>query len=259
MSTIYTSTHLEKPRTPEQHRIEIERLRRERDEKVAEQKRLGERQRAEWTTRTRQAREIDIQRQLTADAVSVERRRQAIAYRQHLGLPLDVEDQLFVAMDERENTGAEATHPDVIRLREWALRTAKAHGIDVRESRLPQAQNGSAVRLLKRIDTPPVQSFETAATVAHEIGHCLSDAEPPNAPSKAGEFGLGRICVAAELLAWQWVLEHVPVWNHAMHGSMCRAIETYRKHATADEVSQIDELISKRTYADTKLRIACAR
>jgi hypothetical protein len=253
VGTLYTTTHLDQPRGADAHRAEIERLRRERQQKIAKVQADGERQRAEWDAKRQQERAIDIERQLTEDAIAVERRRQAIAYRRHLGLALTAEDRQWLLMDLRERDALDAADPDVVLLRRWLHSIARAHRIDLRESRLPQANNGSAVRSLRRVNAPPIQSYQSAATTGHEIGHILHADIPADAPSKPGEFGLGRICVQAELAAWGWLLSSTPVWNRAMHGSMTEAINSYRPHATQAECEQIDALISQRTYAETRL------
>jgi hypothetical protein len=142
----------------------------------------------------------------------------------------------------------------VIVLRQWLTAIAAEHRIDVREDAAPQLRNGSAVRTLRRVTIAPIQSLETAAVAAHEIGHILGDVDP-NAPSKRGEFGLGTICPSDEIHAWQWVLAHTPVWEEAMQRRMTECLASYRPDATPEEAKAMDQLCSDLTFRRTQLRI----
>jgi hypothetical protein len=102
---------------------------------------------------------------------------------------------------------------------------------------------------------PPAQSLDTCLTRAHEIGHVIGEPEPEGSPSKLGESGRTRICVAGELRAWRWVLDHIPVWNHTLSHLMSVSIETYRQHATEAEQAEIDALISPRQFRETRVRV----
>lgn len=238
------------------HRAALEKIRSDRDAKLRdERQRLDARIQAFDEDRRRQ-RELDIEKQLAADAIEIERQRLAIQYRRHLGLPDAARELSFAEMDQRVTTGAEAHNPHVVKLRAFVRATAATAKIDVRVSRLPQTQNASAVRSLKRVDVPPVIDFETAATNLHELGHILGEPEPEGSPSKPGEFGIGRICVAAEIRAWRWALDRSPVWNRRMHDAMTAALSTYRRHATPAEALEIDELCSSKTYSAARLRAA---
>ena len=238
------------------HRAAVAKVRADRDAKLrAERQQLDARIRDYDEDRRRQ-RELDIEKQLAADAIEIERQRLAIQYRRHLGLPYAERELAFVEMDERVTTNAEANNPHVVRLRAFVQATAAAAKIDLRVSRLPQARNGSAVRSLRRVDVPAVVDYETAATCLHELGHILGEQEPEGSPSKPGEFGIGRICLASEIRAWRWALDRSPVWNRRMHDSMTAALESYRRHATPAEALEIDGLTSHKTYTDARLRAA---
>lgn len=256
MATTTTGTSTASLDKDAAHRAALAKIRAERDAKLrAERQQLDARIRAFDEDRRRQ-RELDIEKQLAADAVEIERQRLAIQYRRHLGLPDNAQARTFCEADARVLTGAEARDPFVAKLRTWIDATARAAKIDLRVSRLPQVRNGSAVRSLRRVDVPPVVDVEAAVTCLHELGHILGEPEPEGSPSKPGEFGIGRICVAAEIRAWRWALDRSPVWSRRMHDSMTAAISTYRPHATPDEVLEIDALISERTYTAARLRAA---
>lgn len=238
------------------HRAALAKTRADRDAKIRDERQRLDARIRDYDEARRRQRELDIEQQLATDAVAVERERGALRYRRHLGLP-DAERELsFAELDQRVTTGAEAHNPHVVRLRAFVQATAATARIDLRVSRLPQVRNGSAVRSLKRVDVPAVVDYETAATNLHELGHCLGEKEPEGSPSKPGEFGIGRICVAAEIRAWRWALDRSPVWNRRMHDAMTAAISTYRGHATPAEALDIDELCSSRTYSAARLRAA---
>ena len=109
-------------------------------------------------------------------------------------------------------------------------------------------------RRLRRITIAPIQSLETAAGAAHEVGHVLGDLDS-KAPWKPGEFGLGRICPSDEVNAWRWVLANTPIWERPMHARMAECLASYRPDATPEEARAIDEVCSDISFRLTQLRI----
>jgi hypothetical protein len=191
----------------------------------------------------------------TEDAVKLAYRRTGREYRKRLGLPLTVVHASELLADVIETDRMFADDPKVVRLREWFKSVAAKHQIDVRADAAPQLRNGSAVRKLRRVTIAPIQSLETAAVAAHELGHVLGDMDA-NARSKAGEFGLGRICPSDEIDAWKWVLANIPVWERAMHARMTECLASYRPDASPREAQLMDELCLNVTLRRTQLRIS---
>ena len=257
-----TTTLVKSPPTREerlrQHRADVKKIRDDRDRRIREQRDRWAVSKDDWVFESSLRRELEIEKQLAADAVTVESQRGLVDFKTFLQphAELSPQDATFIEMDRAETAGIHKDDPEVRTLREFCLRVAHEHAIDVRVSRLPQVQNGSAVRALKRIDIAPIQSLSTATTTLHELGHILSADVPADAPSKPGAFALGRICVSAEVLAWRWVLEHTPIWNREMHAVMTSAITTYRPHATTAEGLAIDELVSPLSLCQARLRTA---
>jgi hypothetical protein len=122
----------------------------------------------------------------------------------------------------------------------------------VREDAAPQLRNGSAVPKLRRITIAPVQSLETAAVAAYEVGHVLGDMDP-NAPWKPGFLGLRRICPSDEVCAWRWVLANTPVWERPMHQHMSECLASYRPDATPEEARAIGEVCSALSFRRVQL------
>ncbi|MFN7982944.1 MAG: hypothetical protein U0Q11_13880 [Vicinamibacterales bacterium] len=228
-------------------KIEAEKARRAKE--VADIEQQHKDRVAAWDLRLRLQRDLDREKQITEDATTLARRRTSRDYSQRIGLELSDAERQELDLEQREASKADAKLPDVVRLREWVDRVARQHGIDVREFMDPMVANGKALRRQLRVTIPPVQSFETAATAAHELGHLLSPEAPPDATRH--QLPTSRVCVAAELLAWEWSMDNAPVWNQRMRESMRRAIETYRSYATPQESAQIDALIS-----DNRFRLA---
>ena len=251
------------------HTERLDQIRREHDAKMATLRKDGAKRlddvgrfdrelRVEHDLRNRLKREEDRIAKHNEDAVEIARRRTSWKRFEDFGWKLSERELRDQHADVEETVAADRNHPQVVRLREWVHALAAQERIDLREDAAPQLRNGSAVQSLKRATIAPVQSFETAAVAAHELGHVLGTMNP-NAPKKPGEFGLGVVCVDDELNAWRWALAHVPVWNEPMRTRMTECLESYRPNATEDESKQIDQLISGLTFRATQLRILKGR
>jgi hypothetical protein len=249
----------------ETHEERIARLKREHTDKMAKLKADGEarvreiyerhRDRcAEWDLSQQFRREEEGIRKRNEDAVTLAYKRTGRTYRKHLGLPTTVKDAADSLADLIESHRVFVDDPQVAQLREWFTAVAATHRIDVREDAAPQLRNGSAVPKLRRVTIAPIQSLETAAVAAHELGHVLGDMDP-HAPWKLGEFGIGRICPSDEVNAWRWVLKNTPVWLPPMHERMAQCLASYRPDATPDEAGAIDEVCSNISFRLTQLRI----
>jgi hypothetical protein len=258
------ATSTSKP-TPESYEQRIARLKREHADTVAKLKAEGDaRVKAvydrhaqnleEWDLRQQFRREEERIRRQNEDALDLAYRRTGRDHRKYLGLPMSLKDAQDKLADVIETHRIYADDPQVVLLREWLMALAAQHRIDVREDAAPQLRNGSAVRKLRRVTIAPIQSLETAAVAAHEIGHILGDSDP-NAPSKRGEFGLGTICVSDELKSWEWVLENIPLWQAPMHERMTECLASYRPHATPVEANAMDGLCADLTFRRVQLRI----
>lgn len=202
-----------------------------------------------WDLKRQLERDLERERQATSDAITVAYRRTGRAFTEHLGLDLSTEQQREIEIERIEGNRLEANDPGVRRLRAWIDAVCREHGIDARDFVDPTVRDGKAIRSLKRATFAPVQSYATAAIAGHEIGHCLAPEAPPDAKRERTAYGLR--CVASEILAWQWLIDHTPVWNQAMRDEMTTCIRTYAPYATPDESAQIDELIS-----DNRFRLA---
>jgi len=150
------------------------------------------------------------------------------------------------------------TDPQVVQLREWFTTRRRHTPHRCARGCSAQLRNGSAVPNLRRVTIAPIQSLETAAVAAHELGHVLGEMDP-TAPSKRGYFGLGRICPIDEVNAWRWVLANIPVWEQPMHQRMTECLASYRPDATLEEAQAVDELCSTVAFRRAQLRTKTER
>jgi hypothetical protein len=241
-----------KVRLDREHQEKLRTLRKEREQKLSAIAAQHRENLSDWDDHRARERELAREKRLTEDSIKLAYRRNGREHRKYIGLGLDEKDKRDEAVDIAETTGRDKDLPDVKRLRAWVQEVCERERLEVIDSALPQLHNASAVRKLRRIIIAPMQSYETCIAAAHEAGHCLCPDEPADA--KRVKDGLKEICVASELLAWQWVLANVPLWNQTLHAFMGQCIESYRSYATPDESAQIDRLVSRFTYAETRLR-----
>jgi len=189
------------------------------------------------------------------DRVTLTRRQNHRQFVSDLGGTLSESDQQQLD-DEIAGEVDDTANPNVQRIVKWLEQIWQDEAIDVRFAADPRLNNGSASRRGKYVYVSRLINLRSCTTASHETGHLLHEELADNREILA-EDKYHKISVPAEIAAWQWVLDHIPYWDAAMHADMTRAIGTYRRAYSNDEEKiAIDRLCSDLTFRRVQLRTA---
>ncbi len=157
-------------------------------------------------------------------------------------------DEISGDFDDRDN-------PLVKKIASFLQHVWMSEAIDIRDCADPRLANGTASRKGRWIEIGPLRNLRLCLIALHETGHVVH-AELLDYREVVAEDKFHKISVPAELESWRWTVAKTPVWTEDMHGDMTRFLNSYRRYATSDEATAIDQLCSNLNFRRVQLRIA---